>query len=105
MGTRNPDRIPLREFRLKYETVADMIAGNWLVISWCTTCELSLVVDLQLIRRVSGPKASMWNRAGRCRKLGCHGVTILKAKPPFHGFFSALQAEWPEGAPPRKAYD
>lgn len=103
MGARKPENIPLREFRAEHETVGQIARAGWAVISCCSKCRVQLTVDLKLIIRVSGPNASLWNRAKRCKVVGCDGVTVLHAKPPFHSFFTPLMAEWPEGVPPRTA--
>lgn len=99
MGQRNPDRVPFREWRYKYETVAEIRRAGWAVISRCTVCSLDQWVDLAEIERVSGPATSLWNRRKRCRRLFCKGVAILWARPPWDSGFTVLEAPWPEGKP------
>ena len=49
MGHKNPDRVPLSYRRVRCETVADMQAQGWDVVSKCRTCGLTMQVDLDLI--------------------------------------------------------
>ena len=84
MGTKNLDRISIYEWRIKCETVADLIRDNIDVIARCERCDLKTVVDLRVIALVSGPRASLWNRKAPCKKLGCDGFVNFEAK--FWGF-------------------
>jgi hypothetical protein len=99
MGSRNPDRIPIRMWRSKVETVADMQRERWEVITSCQKCGLAMVADLALIARETGPATSLWNRSGACRRIGCTGVAVFMAKAPGKGFHEALSAPWQEGKP------
>lgn len=103
MGSRNPDRVPLAYRRRKCESVADMAAQRWDVISHCRKCELMMAVDLRMIARVRGPNFSLWNRKSRCRRIGCGGVVEFQAKAPGMNWHEALEAPWPDGVPPRTA--
>lgn len=82
MGQRNPDRVSIRQRHHNGVDVAMMAANRWDVITTCRTCGLSMQVDLRLIARVSGPRTSLWNRHGRCRRLLCGGVVEFMAKAP-----------------------
>lgn len=82
MGSRNPDRIPFHQRRARCETVADMDAQGWDVISKCLTCGLMMQVDLKLIAKVSGPRTTLWNRRQGCRRLGCIGMVQFLARIP-----------------------
>jgi hypothetical protein len=82
MGQKNPDRVPLAYRRARCETVADMFAQGWDVVSKCGTCGLVMQVDLDLIAWRSGAKTSLWNRKARCRRLHCVGVVEFMARAP-----------------------
>ena len=99
MGSRNPDRVPLSYRRRKCETVADMMAQGWDVISNCRKCGLMMTVDLRMIARVRGARFSLWNRKTRCRRVGCGGVVEFQAKAPGMNWYENLDAPWPEDKP------
>jgi len=101
MGSRNLDRIPIRMWRSKVETVADMLAEKWEIITSCQKCGLAMVADLALIARESGPATSLWNRSSPCRRIGCTGAVVFMAKAPGKTFHEALSAPWPDGKPPK----
>jgi hypothetical protein len=82
MGTRNPDRVPIRYFRARCESVADMRREGWDVVSKCEKCGLMMGVDLALIIKVNGPNVSLWNRRAICRRMGCRGSVEFMAKAP-----------------------
>jgi hypothetical protein len=100
MGMRNLDRIPMAEWRRKIETVADMDAARWEVISQCGACRLMMVVNLITIARLSGAETSLWNRKERCRRIGCNGVVRFLAKVPGTRAHRPLEADWPQGKAP-----
>jgi hypothetical protein len=95
MGARNPDRIPIEQWRSGYETVAQMQRANWRIIARCRTCHLDMQVDLDLIAWRSGPKTSLWNRTARCRRLKCDGLVDFWAAIPRAGGFHQLKAPIP----------
>ena len=95
VGAKSRDRIPISEWRRGHETVARMQAAGWQVISKCRACSLVMDVDLDLIVWRSGAAISLWNRAPRCRRLGCQGHVEFQAKIPAVGFYSALIAPRP----------
>jgi len=101
MGRRNPDRIPMREWRSNAETVADMQRKGWDVISSCQKCGLAMATDLVVIARLSGPATSLWNRSSPCRRIGCTGAVVFLAKIPGRSMHEALSAPWPEHKPPK----
>lgn len=91
MGSRNADRIPLSGRYTLGDTVEKMIARRWEVISYCRQCGLTMVVDLKVIAKVSGPKTSLWNRTQRCRRIGCNGQVTFQAKAPGMTNFEELR--------------
>jgi hypothetical protein len=93
MGSRNPDRISIQARRRQGETVADMMAAGWDVISECRTCGLMMQTDLDLIAWRSGAKTSLWNRKARCRRLHCNGFVVFKAKAPGMAWHEELSAD------------
>ena len=101
MGSRNPDRVPLHVRRARCETVEEMLAQRWEVISNCRQCGLMMEVNLRLVATISGPETSLWNRSSRCRRIGCTGHVRFQAKAPGMAFFDDLQAPWPDGKPAR----
>jgi len=98
MGSRNPDRVPLSMRRARCETVADMRAERWDVLSKCRDCGLLMRVDLDLIIKVSGPRVSLWNRKARCRRIGCCGWVDFQARAPGMNGHDYLRADDQEGA-------
>ncbi len=56
-------------------------------------------VDLALIVRLRGPSVSLWNRTGRCKRIGCVGVVDFLAKAPGMNFHELLLAEWIQPEP------
>jgi hypothetical protein len=100
MGHRNPDRIPLSWRRTRCETVAEMAAARWDVLSKCRVCGLQMRVQLRVIATVSGPNTSLWNRRAPCRRLLCSGQVEFWAKAPGMASHEPLTAEWPDGKPP-----
>jgi hypothetical protein len=91
MGSRNADRIPLSARYTLGDTVEKMIARRWDVISHCRQCGLTMVVDLKVITKVSGPRTSLWNRTQRCRRIGCNGLVTFQAKAPGMTGFEPLR--------------
>lgn len=96
MGSRNPERVPLSYRRRRCETIQQMVAQRWEVISNCRKCGLVMMVDLPTIARVRGAEFSLWNRKSRCRRVGCGGVVDFKAKAPGMNWHEPLEAAWPE---------
>jgi len=96
MGAPNPDRVPLSRRRRKCETVGQMIAEDWDVISICRTCGLAMKADLRLVALARGPDFSLWNRNARCRRLFCAGWVEFQAKAPGMTQHEALQAPDPD---------
>jgi hypothetical protein len=100
MGSKNPDRVPLSYRRRKCETVADMQAQGWDVISKCRTCGLAMQVNLDLIAWKSGAKTILWNRTAHCRRLHCTGVVDFLARAPGMGWHEELRSDDMEPHPP-----
>lgn len=99
MGHKNADPVPLSYPRVRCETVADMQAQGWDVISKCRKCELTMHVDLDLIAWRTGSKTSLWNRTARCRRLYCTGVVDFMAKAPGMAWHEVLRADDGEPSP------
>jgi hypothetical protein len=96
MGARHPDRIPIADWRLGHESVAQMRKPGWEVISVCDgRCQVKTAVDLSVIEKISGPETSLWNRTQRCRTIGCTGMVHFDAKPPQRTVYDRLSAPWP----------
>jgi len=93
MGSRNPDRISLRERYPNGATVALMRQNRWEVISHCSRCQLQMTVRLDWIALISGSGTSLWNRKARCRRLLCLGVTEFHAKAPGMAAFEPLRID------------
>lgn len=91
----NPDRWPPEQWRACAPSVAKMRAGGWDVRSYCRTCHLMMQVDLALVERVSGPGVVLWNRQGKCRRIGCAGIVEFQGKPPDLHSHIRLFASWP----------
>jgi hypothetical protein len=96
MGSINRDRVPMGHRRRRSETVADIIIRDrWEVISWCQVCGLSMVLDLALVARISGPQTSLWNRKARCRRIACPGFVEFNGKAPEMSGYKPLAAPNP----------
>lgn len=84
-----------------------MLAQRWDVTGRCRTCRLELRVDLRATIAGRGPGFSLWNRTGRCKKVGCYGVVEFHAKAPGMAMFEQLvhqeRAEGPGWAQRRLA--
>jgi hypothetical protein len=98
LGSRNPDRIRITMRRRKCETVAQMHAAGWDVISKCQACGLIMRVNLKLNAKVSGPSTSLWNRKERCRRLGCTGFVEFQVRASDVGWLETLSAPWPDAS-------
>jgi hypothetical protein len=87
MGHRNPDRVALSVRRARCETVSQMLAQRWEVITVCGSCKVQLRVDLRTIAAIRGTGFSLWNRDSRCKKFGCRGTVEFHAKAPGMAWF------------------
>ena len=96
MGHKNFDRWPAEAWRRSAETVEQMRARGWEVISYCRACHLTMRVDLALVERVSGPGVVLWNRQVKCRRIGCTGLVEFQGKPPELYQHLPLRSEWPQ---------
>ncbi len=99
MGAKNLDRIPMAEWRRKAETVADMQAQGWDVITKCQACGLAMTVNLDLVGWVAGPRTVLWNRKARCRRIGCSGFVEFQGRPPRRQTYEPLRAPAPSDVP------
>ena len=102
MGGPNPDRVPLMQRRGACETVAQMAAQGWDVISRCQECGLMMRVNLKVIARLKGSDFSLWNQKVRCRRIGCQGWTGFQARAPGMHYHQMLEAPWPAGRLPKR---
>lgn len=82
MGTKRPDQIAADHWRGSAETVGEMLSRGWDLIAVCRHCTLQMVVDLRVVALVKGAGFSLWNRHGRCRRLGCPGVVDFRFRAP-----------------------
>ena len=64
---------------------------------YCRVCHLTMRVDLALVERVSGPRAVLWNRQARCRRIGCDGTVEFRGKNPKITTYIRLRAAWRDG--------
>ena len=96
MGHRNFDRWPAEAWRRSAETVGRMRANGWDVIAYCRVCNLTVRVDLSVIEALRGPHLALWNRQGKCRRLGCEGLVEFQGRPPELYRHFPLRAEWPK---------
>jgi len=90
MSHRNADRVSISERRGRCETVGQMIAQSWDVITKCPACGLVIQADLVMIARHAGATTSLWNRRPHCRRLGCTGRVEFLAKAPGMAWHEAL---------------
>lgn len=99
MGRRNLDRLHGVEWRAIADTVAEMQARRWDVVSWCPICGVTLHVNLAFVATTMGPAASLWNRQPPCRCVvagrRCAGRTRFQARPPGLANYVTLLADEP----------
>jgi hypothetical protein len=96
MGARNPDRIPIAEWRIGHETVAQMREAGWEVIAVCDGhCRVRTPVNLLHVEKLNGADTSLWNHSQRCKNIGCEGTVRFDAKPPQKSGYDRLSAPWP----------
>lgn len=95
MGVKHPDRIAIHEWRFGAETVAQMLAKKWDVISHCPKCGLIMSTNLPLLIKLKGPDLSLWNLRAPCRRLGCQGKVEFQGRPPGRSYHETLSAPWP----------
>jgi hypothetical protein len=72
----------------RYQTIGDMISGGVKVRAHCAACNLTLVVDLELLRSHYGEDFTLLGRRGKCRRLDCDGSTVFLASG--HGRYEPL---------------
>ncbi len=72
----------------RFQTVSNMIKDGLKVRAHCSTCNLTLVVDLQLLQSHHGSEFSLIGKRGKCRRLGCEGSTVFLAEG--HGRYEPL---------------
>lgn len=102
MGGRNPDRIPIHEFRPAYETVERMAKAGWKLRTRCEQCRLELNLSWRVVILTLGPNYSLWNRKARCRKVMCSGKVVFLAQHHPRAHFDTLTA--PEKYSPRPTF-
>ena len=99
MASRNVDRLSVRDWRPRVETVAAMRRERWEVVAKCPRCALTMKVDLARVARERGPQASLWDRDAPCRRAGCAGRMVFMAKGPGMAFFETLTGHVVEKPP------
>jgi len=72
----------------RFQTISNMIKEGVKVRAHCSKCDLTLVVDLELLQSHHGPEFSLIGKRGKCRRLGCEGSTVFLAEG--HGRFEPL---------------
>lgn len=80
MGGRNPDYLGTTICPDRSWTLADLWRQRALVEARCGSCGVRLRVDLDGLLRARGPDYSLWNKAPRCRVLGCAGRVTFWAQ-------------------------
>lgn len=99
MGSRNPDRVHISQWRSKAPTIADMWRGGWRIHAYCETCGDERRVNLEAMIRINGPGISLWDLTTACpRVVGgglCRGRVFFKGCPRTGAHFDFL------GHPPR----
>lgn len=101
MGSKRPDNVPMVIWRGGCESVTQMHAQGWSVISKCPACGLQMVVRLGDQAILCGEDFSLWNRRPPCKRIGCSGRVMFMAKPPGCYQYRELAAEWPANRPPK----
>lgn len=85
MGSRNPDRVHISQWRSKAQTIADMWRGGWRVHALCESCGDERKVNLEAMIRINGPGLSLWDTTSVCpRVVGggfCRGRVFFKGCP------------------------
>lgn len=90
MGQKSPDAIPMSAWRRRVATVGDMLRDGWRVRSRCSSCGLEMETDLRVVAVIRGPDVSLWNRVGRCRRIGCGGRVSFSGRGPRMSGFRPL---------------
>jgi len=83
----------ITRFRATIETVADMQAACWEVISRCDSCTLSVSVDLDQLSWSKGAATVLWDRREPCPCPGCHGERRFLGRSPGGGGYQALRGQ------------
>jgi hypothetical protein len=104
MGHRNPDRVPLAYRRVRCETVGQMHAQGWSLRARCRTCQLEVEVDIRVIAFHCGADYSLWNKMGRCKRVGCNGKAIFLALAPGMACHEPLTAPMEPAPDPTPAW-
>lgn len=100
MGSRNPDRVHISEWRGKAETIADMWKHRWRIRSVCESCGVERQENLDAMIRLRGPGLVLWEKTGVCQRIlphsgPCKGPLFFKGCPPSGAGYDFL------GPPPR----
>lgn len=90
MVTLNPDEAPEPITRAAADTIGQMMAREWRVLSHCSRCRLQMFVDLPTLAQLRGPDFSLWNRHPVCRSIGCFGRVTFEAQPKQPASFQRL---------------
>lgn len=100
MGSRNPDRVHIRQWKSKAPTIADMWRGGWKIRACCESCGDERQVSLEAMIRTFGPALSLWDYTVSCPRIVgagslCRGRIFFKGQPSSGSHFEFL------GRPPR----
>lgn len=95
MGSRNADRIDISEYRGRCQSVGDMYAAGWEVITQCRACRVELHTDLRVIMAMRGRDFVLWNRTAKCKKVRCRGVVDFLARLPGRHDYQPIIGAWP----------
>lgn len=61
----------------RYQTIGNMLKEGVKVRAHCSKCNLTLVVDLELLTSHHGESFSLIGKRGKCRRLNCDGSTVF----------------------------
>lgn len=95
MGSRNLDRIDFDCFAVHAETAGDMLRLGWRIQSVCLVCGLKMDEPLENIVKLAGPDYVLWDKKGRCRRVGCHGARVFEGRPRGMNHFNRLTRPQP----------
>ena len=90
------ERRPSSWWRVRGNSIGQMIDQGWSVWSVCGSCYLVMPADLGWLAYRLGEKETLWNRHPNCRRLGCRGLSTFHGTPPETNQCMELKAEWPK---------
>ncbi|QTC90468.1 hypothetical protein [Brevundimonas goettingensis] len=90
------ERRPISWWRVRANSIGQMIDQGWVVWSVCNRCLLVLPADLEWLAWKLGDGETLWNRHPSCRRFGCEGVITFHGTPPETNRCMELKADWPK---------